>query len=211
MTSPQIPSVNPARRFRARGTLRETSDQSDSDLVAAALRDPNAYAALVRRYEKPLSRYLKRVLGTHGQYAEDVLQEAFLKAYINLRDYDQSRPFSPWIYRIAYNEAISSLRKRRHDPALIAGDDGANILEQLAGSDNVQENHERARNEVMLGRAIAKLEPRYRDVIVLRFLEEKSYDEIGEILRIPPGTVATLISRGQERLRRAINELAGKA
>src|SRR6476660_3139730 len=79
------------------------SPLTDNQLVEAALRDHRAYASLVLRYETVLGRYLRRLLGRHLQAVEDVLQEVFIKAYINLNDYDQSRPFGPWIYRIAHN------------------------------------------------------------------------------------------------------------
>ena len=94
-------------------TEADLSSSDDGLLVAAALRDRHAYSALVRRYESVLGRYVRRLLGRYGQSAEDVLQETFIKAYVNLNDYDRSRPFAPWIYRIAHNEAVSFLRKQR--------------------------------------------------------------------------------------------------
>ena len=180
------------------------ADQSSSDdglLVAAALRDRHAYAALVRRYESVLGRYVRRLLGRYGQSTEDVLQDIFIKAYINLNDYDRSRPFAPWIYRIAHNEAVSYLRKQRAGFQTFDGEDMLLILERIASDDNPEDNLQNSRTQGDVRKALSQLDQRYRDVIVLRYLEEKSYDEIADILQLPPGTVATFIHRGLKQLR----------
>jgi RNA polymerase sigma-70 factor, ECF subfamily len=173
----------------------------DRQLAEAALHDKQAYAALVRRYETVLGRYVKRLLGRHGQSAEDVLQDIFIKAYVNLNDYDRSRPFSPWIYRIAHNEAISFLRKRSAEPQVIAGEDALLILDRVADGEDPGAAWQRTRTDNDIRKALSALDQRYRDVLVLRYLEEKSYDEIADILEIPPGTVATLINRGLKKLK----------
>jgi RNA polymerase sigma-70 factor (ECF subfamily) len=180
---------------------------TDQELVQASLNDPSAFASIVRRYEAPLGRYLSRLLGWKSQQIEDVLQEVFLKAYVNLNDYDPARLFSPWIYRIAHNEAISLLRKRRTESQLISGEDSALLLERLGDGTDPQRELDAARVEEKLGAAIAGLDRKYRDVIVLRYLEDKSYDEIADILHLPMGTVATLVSRGKQRLRTALDAL----
>ena len=180
------------------------ADQTASDdglLVAAALRDPHAYAALVRRYVLVLGRYVRRLLGRHGQSTEDVLQDIFIKAYVNLNDYDRSRPFAPWIYRIAHNEAVSFLRQQRAALQTINGEDALLILERVAGGDNPEDNLQNSRTQGDVRKALSQLDQRYRDVLVLRYLEEKSYDEIADILELPPGTVATYIHRGLKQLR----------
>lgn len=97
----------------------DSSAPSDRTLVLAALADSIGYGAIVGRYEFVLRRYVTRLLGSHAQAVDDVLQETFLKAYLNLNDYDQARAFSPWLYRIAHNEAISFLRKLRAQPQAI--------------------------------------------------------------------------------------------
>ncbi len=177
------------------------SSADDGQLVAAALRDRHAYAALVRRYESVLGRYVRRLLGRHRQSTEDVLQDIFIKAYVNLNDYDRSRPFAPWIYRIAHNEAVSHLRKQRAGFQAFDGEDMLLILERVADSDNPEDNLQNSRTQGDVRKALSQLDQRYRDVLVLRYLEEKSYDEIADILQLPPGTVATFIQRGLKQLR----------
>ncbi len=175
--------------------------QHDGALVARALRDPNAYGAIVLRFEAALKRYVRRLLGRHAQSAEDVLQDVFIKAYVNLNDYDTSRPLAPWLYRIAHNEAVSFLRKRSSEPQVIDGEDGRFLLERMRDETLADGRVRFDLTESGVNGALIELDPRYRDVLVLRYLEDKSYDEISDILQMPPGTVATRIRRGLERLK----------
>lgn len=182
----------------------QTPPASDQNLVAAALRDGKAYGPLIARYQPVLTRYVRRLLGPQGHAVEDVLQEVFIKAYLNLNDYDRQRPFGPWIYRIAHNEAVSHLRKTRAAAMTVTGEDAALILERLADPDDPDRALWRAQSLTGLRQALDSLDQRYRDVLVLRYLEEKSYDEIADILHLPPGTVATYISRGLKALRGSV-------
>ena len=178
--------------------------QDDGALVARALRDPNAYGAIVLRFEFVLKRYVRRLLGRHAQFAEDVLQDVFIKAYLNLNDYDTARPLAPWLYRIAHNEAVSFLRKRSSEPKVIDGEDGRFLLERMRDETSADGPARFDLAESGVNGALIELDPRYRDVLVLRYLEDKSYDEISDILQMPPGTVATRIRRGLQRLKSSL-------
>ena len=182
---------------------------SDQSLVAAALRNGQAYGPLVTRFAPVLGRYVRRLLGSQNHAVDDVLQEVFLKAYVNLNDYDMARPFGPWIYRIAHNEAISHLRKSSAGPPMVTGEDSELILARLADGDDPHQALWRSQSAGHLRKALGGLDARYREVLVLRYLEEKSYDEISDILRLPPGTVATYISRGLARLREPLDTAWG--
>ena len=190
--------------------MQDLSSPTDIELVVAAVRNASAYAPLVRRWEPPLGRYVRRILGRDGQAADDVLQEVFLKAYVNLNDFDLARPFGPWIYRIVRNEAITQLRKNRSEPPQVTGEDAILLLERLSDGVTAQEILNRERIEYDVRKSINKLEARYREVLILRYLEEKGYDEIAEILALPGGTVATLISRGTRQLRDLLKIAATK-
>jgi RNA polymerase sigma-70 factor, ECF subfamily len=190
--------------------VQDQASPSDKELVAAALGDKSAYALLVRRWEPPLARYVCRILGRDKQAADDVLQEVFLKAYVNLNDFDGGRPFGPWIYRIARNEAINLLRKQKSEPPLVTGDDAILLLERMSDGITAQEILDRARMEEQIRAAIKCMDPRYRDALILRYLEEKGYDEIADILELPSGTVATLINRGTKKLRASLELAASK-
>jgi len=187
-------------------TQNDTALAEDQDLVRAALREPKAYSLIVRRYEAPLKRYIGRLLGTSSPSIEDVLQEAFIKAYVNLNDYDQRRRFSPWLFRIAHNEAHSLLRKQRTGPRVIPGEEGLLLLERLTEGNDARTDLDLARDEERVRAALTDLDKRYRDVMILRFLEDRNYEDISDILELPMGTVATLISRGKQQLRRALGE-----
>lgn len=179
------------------------TDQSTDDraLVRAALQSPNNYRLLVQRYALPLRRYLVRMLGSNARNADDVLQDVFLKVYVNLNEYDQERPFAPWIYRIAHNEAVNHLRQSKPSTLEIGGEDGELLMQNVA-------HHSYGRTNPGLREALqnafAHLPPTYRDVLILRLLEDKGYDEIGEILAIPSGTVAIRIKRGLKRLQASL-------
>ncbi len=179
----------------------DNTQLADRALVNAALSSRDAYGAVVRRFEAPLRRYVRRLLGQQVASADDVLQEAFIKAYMNLNDYDPTRPFGPWIYRIAHNEAISHLRKLKSGPQPLPQADADAILERIAEPDDPASLHGRKNATAQLRRALDRLHPKYRYILTLRYLEEQSYDEISDILQLPPGTVATLLRRGLDRLR----------
>lgn len=97
------------------------------------------------------------------------MQETFIKAYINLNDHDGSRPFSPWIYRIAHNESISFLRKRRSEPQPVTGPDALLILQRVAGCDDPCTVLQRTRTEGEAREAVWALDQRC--VLILRYLE----------------------------------------
>ncbi len=179
----------------------------DQKLVAAALADRNAYGHVIAQYEAVLRRYVKRVLGHHSNAIDDVLQEVFIKSYMNLNDYDAERAFGPWIYRIAHNEAVSYLRKANITPQPLTTDDVNSLLDQIADPDNPAQLYWRSRSDAEVRSVLAKLDAKYREVLTLRFLEDQSYDEIADILHLPSGTVATLIRRGLERMRKAVKEM----
>lgn len=173
---------------------------TDQELVAQTLQAPHAYKWLVERYSPRLLRYARRLGCRTEQDAKDVLQETFLKAYVNLRSYDADLAFSSWIYRICHNEAISWFRKQNIRPRPAESEEELFAIEQVADSRAFLEGIEQSLDRERLTKAMQALREEYRDVLVLRFFEEKSYDEISDILCKPPGTVATLLSRAKKQL-----------
>lgn len=182
------------------------NELSDQQLVSTALSQPNEYSAIVRRYEAPLARYLRRLGLSRSDDVEDVLQEVFLKVYINLNDYDSAQKFSSWIYRIAHNETVSFFRKANIRPQ-VATNDNELLMENISdGLDiDIETDQKLLSEKVRL--ALDKLDDKYKNVLVLKFLEDKSYQEISDIMRIPEGTVATLISRGKKHLKNILISL----
>lgn len=173
----------------------------DAELVKTTLQNPNDYIELVRHYQEPIRRYLRRLGCNNTDDTDDLLQEIFLKVYLNLNDFDPDLTFSSWIYRIAHNETISFFRKRSIRPMPYASEDEVAMLENIADNTNLIRSTEAKMDAATVREALATLEPQYRDVLILKFFEEKSYIEISDILKIPMGTVATLIRRGKEQLK----------
>lgn len=169
---------------------------------------PNQYALLVERYEAKLARYIRRVVPLSDDDIKDVLQDVFIKVYQNLNDFDGNLLFSSWIYRIAHNEAITLIRKRKHlvrfAPSLDAGDDDgldAGVVEAIVADDDVEEDVSRRLQSEQAQQILDELEPVYRTILLLRFVEQKDYREISDILRKPMGTVATLLYRAKKQFR----------
>lgn len=186
------------------------SELSDKTLVMAALHEPNAYGLLIKCYESKLRRYVGRIMFNQNAAIDDVLQNTFIKAYINLKDYDQTRPLGSWLYRIAHNEAINYLRKTRSGPATISGEDAEIFMAQCADPNDPHSLLCQGHDAGLVQQALSTLEQKYRDVLVLRFLEDHSYSAISDILHLPPGTVATLIKRGLQKMRVAFETAEGE-
>ena len=179
---------------------------TDAEIVARTLRDTSAFAELVLRYEAKLLRYIKRLGIRNAEDGEDVLQDIFIKVYKNLNDYDNTLAFSSWIYRIAHNEAISFYRKKTVRPEGHQLADSDDVLMWLpADTDTTAERlFDVAVNASVVQTALSTLEAKYRDPLILRYFEHKEYDEISDILKIPIGSVGTLIHRGKKQLQDAI-------
>ena len=183
-------------------------DMTDEEIVRRALSDKEAFAHLIERYEAKLLRYLERLGVLVREDREDILQNAFVKAYRNLNSFDPTLAFSSWLYRIAHNEAMSFFRAKRARPQVILSEEGEALITELR--DDVADASAVAELRLSreeLGKAFAKLEPRYRDVLTLRFFEERSYAEMSDILEVPVGTVSTLLYRAKRALREALPEL----
>ena len=180
--------------------------QSDQEIVAKTLVDKQFFGELVDRYEAKLTRYIARLGVRNPEDQLDVLQEIFLKVYKNLNSFDQSLQFSSWIYRISHNEAISWYRKKNVRPEghLIA--DSEELLGFLSAKEDTQDQlFDRSVNAEVVNAALLKIDSKYREVIILRFFEHKEYDEISDILKIPIGSVGTLLHRGKKQLAGELN------
>jgi RNA polymerase sigma-70 factor (ECF subfamily) len=179
----------------------DAQDRQDEDraLVRRYLEDePDAAPALVDRYQQRLFNVALRMLG-NVQDAEDVTQTVFLNAFRNLRAYDPRFKFFSWIYRMAVNESLNQLKRRKQtvtlgdDSDLMASGGGAGGAESVAEA----EDH--------VGRALQSLNPDDRAVVVLKHFMSFSYQEIAEVLGIPVQTVKSRLFTARERLRVALD------
>ncbi|PLR95499.1 RNA polymerase sigma factor SigW [Bacillus sp. T33-2] len=172
--------------------------------------DQNAYAEIVELYKDRVFQLCFRMLGNRHE-AEDMAQEAFIRAYININSFNQNLKFSTWLYRIATNLCIDRLRKKKPDyylDAEVPGTEGLNMYSQVASDTELPEDElESLELQDMVQKEISKLPDKYRSVIVLKYIEELSLNEISEILDLPLGTVKTRIHRGREALRQQLRHV----
>ncbi|MBU1089710.1 sigma-70 family RNA polymerase sigma factor [Patescibacteria group bacterium] len=171
-----------------------------------SLADPDEYAKIVEKYEAPLLRYLLRISNISREEGEDLLQNVFLKAYQNLRDFDTSLKFSSWIYRIAHNEAISNWRRKtaRAEVINLENAEAAQLIQSTLDIPTKTDEKFLAKS---VREILAKIPQKYREVLILRYLESKDYAEISDILRRPMGSVATLIHRAKNAFELAAREV----
>ncbi len=174
-------------------------DTPDALLIEAALANPDAFGAIVEKYWDPLFRYVRRIGFVSAEEAEDILQETFLNAYRKLHEYESDMKLGSWLYRIAHNQTIDTFRRADARPKSISLDDDEWHRLFVSATDMERELFAKDRL-AMVKRALSRVPDRYREVLVLRFLEEKDYEEIMDILEKPKGTVATLIARGRRIL-----------
>lgn len=175
--------------------------KTDEELATLSLREEDFYLCLMQRYEAKLKRYIHRISRSNEQDAEDILQEVFLKAYLNLNNFDASLKFSSWIYRITHNEVISAFRRQKARPQTNNLGDNDELLNKLASDlDLTKEIHGREKS-MEIKKVLSRLDGKYREVLVLKFLEDKNYAEISDILKKPPGTIATLINRAKKKFK----------
>jgi RNA polymerase sigma-70 factor, ECF subfamily len=181
-----------------------TEKTTDEELVAKTLENPEIYALLVERYEKKLLRYIMRILSGTKEDAEDILQDVFLSAYKNLNDFDQDLKFSSWIYRIAHNKVISHFRKVTARPKTMTYEGDSQLLNILASEEDIAKSMEKRHDAAEVRDVLDELDEKYREALVLKFLEEKDYKEISDILEKPMGTVATLINRAKKQFKEKV-------
>ncbi len=182
--------------------MRMPPELTDEEIARRALSDKEAFALLIERYEAKLARYLERLGVGVREDREDILQNAFIKAYMNLNSFDPALAFSSWMYRIAHNEAMSFFRAKRARPQVILDGEGDALITELAdeGADPAALAESRL-SQGELAKALAAVPSAYRDVLALRFFEGRSYSEISDILEVPVGTVSTLLYRAKRVLR----------
>jgi RNA polymerase sigma-70 factor (ECF subfamily) len=188
---------------------------TDHELIALARTgSEKAYRELLDRYQRPVFSLVFRMVRDR-ELAEDLAQETFVKVFNHLDRFNPKYKFSSWIFKIASNLAIDTLRKREPATVSIDGSRHAETAEEIESSritvESKDENPEEFLEAKELGqeieRAISKLRPEYRTAILLRHVEGRAYEEIAEIMSLPLGTVKTFIHRARGELRGTLAHL----
>ncbi|MDD2758369.1 MAG: RNA polymerase sigma factor [Patescibacteria group bacterium] len=177
---------------------------SDEQLVIVVREVEKEYfSEIIRRYQTKLSHYLRKFIKS-GDELEDVLQDVFIKAYRNLYDFDADKKFSPWVYRIAHNEALNHIKKYRKESVSLDDQEWELIDEKTDIKEKIDSKILKSKIELGLSR----MNDKYREPIILYFFEQKTYEEISDILRLPRNTVGTLIARGKKILKQLLSDEA---
>lgn len=158
------------------------------------------FGELVERYEAKLLRYARKFL-LDPEDAQDIVQDVFIKAYENLQSFDVTRKFSPWIYRIAHNEFVNALKKRESRRTAFAIDFDT-LFPYLQAADTADSAALERDTRETLEKHLDKLDAKYREPLILYYLESMDYREIADILRIPVSTVGVRLARARAMLQK---------
>ena len=175
--------------------MKDFKNKTDEEIVELVrIKNKELYAVIIERYENKLVRYAEYLIGDYDK-ASDAVQDSFIKAYINLNGFDVKKKFSSWIYRIVHNEAINLIDKNKKTIKLdpdVDFDSGVNIEDTYVKEELVSHAHS----------CLEEMDINYREPLSLYYIENKSYEEISDILRLPMGTVAVRINRAKVILKK---------
>ena len=180
------------------------ADQTDEQLVALIRQgDKELFGALIDRYEAKLTRYIKRFIQNEDDVT-DILQNVFVKVFINLQSFDTDRLFNSWIYRIAHNETVTYLKKKGNEK--ISFLDFDTMFPHPFAKETADKETLDKELETLLSSSLSLIPLKYKEVLVLYYYEELSYQEIADVLHIPIATVGVRLRRGKEQLERHIKK-----
>jgi RNA polymerase sigma-70 factor (ECF subfamily) len=186
---------------------KESQDTKDRKLVQMSLENSENFKYVISEYQNKFTQYIRRRTIASKEDAEDLLQDIFIKIYLNLNGFDNSLKFSSWAYRIAHNEIISWYRKKKIRPQINFEDfEEENLVNYFKEDTDLEKEYENKIVKNHIKEAIDSLDEKYREIIILRYLEEKDYEELSDILQIPLGTVSTLIYRGKKEMQKYLKK-----
>ena len=179
-------------------------EQTDEQIAYEVQKgDIESFGLLMGRYEQKMIRYARKFL-FRGDDVDDMVQDVFIKAYVNIKSLDTTRRFSPWLYRIAHNEFISAIRKKGRDRLMFLDLDL--LFPHLRAKETADGDLHNQELQQMLNNGLSQLSPKYREPLVLYYSEEMNYKEIADILKIPAATVGVRLNRGKQLLKKIIRK-----
>ena len=158
--------------------------------------DREAFGALVEQYRDNVYRLAYRMCG-NAYDADEAAQEAFVAAWRALPNFRGDAKFSTWLYRLTTNAAIDVMRREKRHQTVGDGE----MVDLADDADSPQETVERTEQQEAVQKALSTLSEEYREVLLLRYMEELDYAEIAEVLQLPSGTVKSRINRGRQALK----------
>lgn len=174
--------------------MNNNEDLLDEEVVEKVRReDQELYSVIIKRYQDKLLRYSTHLVNDED-IAFDIVQSTFIKAFINLQGFDTKKKFSSWIYRIAHNEAMNSIKKYKKEIKLPEDFD-------FPSEEDITKDFEIKENITKVEKCLKKIPLLYSEPLSLYYLDERTYEEISDILKIPIGTVATRLSRARTAMK----------
>jgi RNA polymerase sigma-70 factor (ECF subfamily) len=174
--------------------MSETANLKDEEIVEKVRSDDRElYAVIIERYKNKLLRYVKNLIGDED-LASHIVQDAFIKGYVNLNGFNTKKKFSNWIYRIAHNETINAIKKYQKEVPILDDFD-------FESEEDITKDFEKRETVAQVEKCLREMPIIYREPLNLYYIDEKSYEEISDILKIPMGTVAIRISRAKKLMK----------
>jgi RNA polymerase sigma-70 factor, ECF subfamily len=182
------------------------TEQDEAYFVSASKQgDQDAFAQLVQRHQRRIFNLVFRMLQQYEEACE-VTQEAFLAAWQGLPSFRGDACFSTWLYRIAYNCALKQLEQRKHDKALHVIVQAEQIVATSGHEEQIDAVLETHARQALIHEHLSTLPAKYRIVLVLRHLQEMTYEEMAEILSMPIGTIKTHLFRARNLLKERLEK-----
>lgn len=203
-----IENIENTQRPSKRGDKRP----SDEDLIERFQKgDAYAFDLIVKRYKEQLLNFVYRFVGNQEE-AEDIVQETFLRVYRKRKAYKRIAKFSTWIYTIAGNLSRTELRRRKRRKLFSVTDMGFEDRDYEISDEgyNPENQVDGIIQEEIIQKEINSLSPKFREVIILRDVQELSYEEISKIIDVPIGTVKSRVNRGRLKLQGQLKYLMKK-
>ena len=183
----------------------ELSEQDDTQLVKASQRgDQDAFAILVKRHQRRVFNMVLRMLQDYED-ADEITQEAFLAAWQGLLSFRGEARFATWLYRIAYNCALKQLELRKRERALQMVMEAEQVIERANKETQAEDMLALRAQQAIVREQIEKLPAKYRVVLILRHLQERTYEEMADILIMPIGTIKTHLFRARSLLKEQLS------
>lgn len=176
------------------------SQETDEEIALRVQKgNVHLFGVLLERYLVKMKRYANKFLFGYED-AEDLVQDVFVKAYVNIQSFDPSRKFSPWLYRIAHNEFINAIKKRKREPVPFFDPD--TIFPHPVAPEDSSDDAQRRELKEKLDLCLKELSPNYREPLVLYYYEDLNYEEIADIMHLPVSTIGVRLKRGREALQK---------
>jgi len=177
-------------------------EKTDNELVAMVKHNGEFYSLLMERYEGKIKSYVKRIGKVSQETAEDITQDVFMKAYISLDKFNPEYKFSSWVYRIAHNETVNFCKrtyglKVKH----VFYEDNEALKNSLQNENELDADVYQKITDEKVAATLNNLGEKYRQALVLNYLEGKNYKEISKELKKPVNTVGTILSRAKKMMR----------